>query len=206
LIVQASVDEQDVPHIRAAQAARVSFTALGSSATGTVVARPTEANSSSTGGTSSVVTFPVDIAVANAPSGLLPGMSAQVNITVSSAANVLAVPTSAIQGSASAPTVQVLSHGKPSSQPVEVGLSTDSMTEITVGLKKGETVVTGVVSPQQGSSAGTSNRGAGLNGGGFGGGGFGGRFGGGAGGFGGGAGGFGGRGGAAQGGGAAGGR
>jgi macrolide-specific efflux system membrane fusion protein len=74
-------------------------------------------------------------------------MSAQISITIQSSDNVLAVPTTAIQGTTTAPTVQVMVGGKPQTRPVQLGLSTASTTEIVAGLTAGDVVVTGVVNP-----------------------------------------------------------
>lgn len=175
MTVQASVPEADVSHVTAGQAASVTFTALGSASTpATVVSKPVQASTSS--GTSSVVTFPISLSLSTLPAGLLPGMSAAVNITITSHANVLAVPTSAVGGTDSEPTVQLLgADGTPASTPVEIGLTTSQLTEIVVGLQVGQTVVTGVVNPQQttGTTGGNTRTGFG-GGGGLGGGG--GRF------------------------------
>jgi macrolide-specific efflux system membrane fusion protein len=176
MTVQASVPEADVSHVTAGQAASVTFTALGSASTpATVVSKPVQASTAT--GTSSVVTFPISLSLSALPAGLLPGMSAAVNITITSHANVLAVPTSAVGGTDSAPTVQILGvDGTPASTPVEIGLTTSQLTEIVVGLQVGQTVVTGVVNPQQttGTTGGNTRTGIGGAGGGFGGGG--GRF------------------------------
>ena len=58
--------------------------------------------------------------------------------------------------------------GKPVTTPVEVGLSTDSLTEIVVGVKEGDVVVTGVVNPTAQTPTGGAG-GGGLTGGGGGG-------------------------------------
>jgi macrolide-specific efflux system membrane fusion protein len=129
---------------------------------------PTQANTATSGG---AVTFPVTLTVRSVPPGLLPGMSAQVSITIAQRSNVLTVPTAAIQGTDADPTVQVLVGGKPQDRAVEIGLSTEQRTEIVVGLNPGDTVVTGVVNPAATPANGT---GGGFGGGGFGGGGFGG--------------------------------
>ncbi|HEY5032306.1 MAG TPA: HlyD family efflux transporter periplasmic adaptor subunit [Actinomycetes bacterium] len=147
LVVVASVAEQDITKLKAGLTGTVTFPALGTTATATMAALPTQANSSSGGGSSTVVTFPVSLALAAPPPGLLPGMSAQISITIASSANVLAVPTTAIQGSTTAPTVEVMVNGSPQSRPVQLGLSTASTTEIVAGLTAGDVVVTGVVNP-----------------------------------------------------------
>jgi HlyD family secretion protein len=133
--------------------------------TATLSSLPTQANTSSTG---SAVTFPVTLTVKNPPPGLLPGMSAQVSITIAQRTNVLTVPTSAIQGTDANATVQVMVNGQPQTKAVEIGLSTEQRTEVTVGLNQGDVVVTGVVN-QTANTTGTTGGGFG-NGGGFGGG------------------------------------
>jgi macrolide-specific efflux system membrane fusion protein len=171
LVVQASIAEQDVPKLKANQAAQVTFTALGATRSAVLASLPTQANTT-TG--SSAVTFPVTLTVKNPPAGLLPGMSAQVTITIAQRDNVLSVPTTAIQGSDTSPSVQVMVNGKPQTRPVEIGLSTEQRTEIVVGLSAGDTVVTGVVNQTANNTTGGGFGGGGLGGGGFGGGGFGG--------------------------------
>ena len=162
----ASVAELDITKLKAGLIADVTFPALGSSAKATLVALPTQANSS-TGGTSSAVTFPVDLQLVTAPPGLLPGMSAQISITIATQQNVLAVPTTAIQGSTASPTVQVMVNGVPQTRPVTIGLSTASTTEIVAGLNAGDTVVTGVVNPLSTTTGGAGGAGGigGLGGG-----------------------------------------
>lgn len=170
MMVQASVSEMDVPGLKAGLQAQVTFPALQTSTTATVASSPTQADSSSggTGAASTVVTFPVQLTIPHPPAGLLPGMSAQIAITVVAHRNVLTVPTSAIGGSADSPTVQVLVDGKPRERDVLIGLSTDSLTEVVTGLREGEIVVTGVVNPQRSTSTrldgGTGGRNGGFGG------------------------------------------
>lgn len=158
LRVVASVSENDITSLSAGQKATVGFPALSASTTGTVGTLPTAANSASASG---AVTFPVTINLPHPPANLLSGMTAQISVVIAQRDNVLSVPTSALAGSASAPTVQVLVAGKPVTRPVEIGLSTNSATEIIAGLTAGQTVVTGEVNPTATNNAGT---GAGLGG------------------------------------------
>ncbi|HEX5494728.1 MAG TPA: efflux RND transporter periplasmic adaptor subunit [Mycobacteriales bacterium] len=185
MMVQASVSELDVPNIKGGQAAQVTFPALATTIAATVASAPTQANSTNNqAAATTAVTFPVQLTITHPPVGLLPGMSAQVSITVTAHQNVLTVPTTAIGGTAGDPTVQVLAAGRATDRHVTLGLSTNGLTEIVTGLRQGETVVTGVVNPTQGTPApagggglggrgGFGGRGGGF-GGGFGGGGFGG--------------------------------
>lgn len=165
LAAVAQVSESDVASLSAGQKAQVTFPALSTTVDGTVAALPTSASSSSPG---AAVTFPVTVTLAQPPAHLLPGMSAQISIVIAQRDGVLYVPTSALQGTATAPTVQVLQGGTPVSRPVEIGLSTGSTTEIVAGLSPGQTVVTGLVNPTTSTTSTTPSR---LGGGGLGGGG-----------------------------------
>jgi macrolide-specific efflux system membrane fusion protein len=172
MVITASITEADVVHVLAGQAARVVFTALGSTTTAKVASPPTAANTSS--GSNSVVTFPVSLTLDQPVTGLLPGMSAQLVIAVQTKENVLAVRSTAIQGRRGAYTVQVIQNGKPVSRAVQVGLTTSTYTEIVSGLAEGDEVVVGVVTSGGGqASPSTRGGGGGLGGGGFGGGGLG---------------------------------
>jgi multidrug efflux pump subunit AcrA (membrane-fusion protein) len=95
----------------------------------------------------------------------LPGMSAEVSITISEADNVLAVPAIAVSGTSSTGySVRVLtSTGTVETRSVQVGLMTDSLAEITSGLTAGESVVTGT-SADQVTTTTTTNRNGGFPG------------------------------------------
>lgn len=173
MIVQASIGESDVAKLQVGQAAQVAFTALGATSTAKVVTLPT-AGVSSGSNANAVVTFPVQLTLDQTVDRLLPGMSAQVVVTIASKENVLAVPSAALNGGRGRYTVQVLQNGTPVSRTVEVGLATAAYTEIVSGLSEGENVVIGTVSATTGASpTARPNR---FGGGGFGstGGGFGG--------------------------------
>jgi RND family efflux transporter MFP subunit len=157
LTVTVDVAEQDVVNLAVGQTAQITLTALNTTVTTKVRTLPTAA-SSSTG--SAAVTFPLTLVLPTTPKGLLPGMSASVSIATASVVNVLSVPTTAIQGTTGANTVQVMRDGSPVSTPVNVGLSTNSSTEIISGVRDGDVVVTGVVNAAVSTTNGnTGNRG-----------------------------------------------
>lgn len=162
LQVTAEVVESDLTSMKLGQTAAVTIGAIDAGVTGTVSAiAPTASTASNTG----VVSYPVTVTLTDAPATVRSGMTADVTITIDSATGVLAVPATALRGSAGAYTVLVLgTDGQPVSQAVEVGLVTSSLAEITSGLTPGQEVVTGVSTAQTGTSTGS--------GGGFGGGGF----------------------------------
>jgi macrolide-specific efflux system membrane fusion protein len=172
--VTASVVESDLSSIRIGQAVAITVSAVNASLTGKVSSIGLTPSTSS--GSSSVVSYPVTIAIDGSNSAIRAGMSADVAITVAQATNVLVVPTSALAGGKGDYVARVLDEANNvSTTPVEVGLVTTSGAEIKSGLNEGDTVVTGTVSSQTNS---TTNNNRGLGGGGFSGG-----FGGGGGGF-----------------------
>jgi multidrug efflux pump subunit AcrA (membrane-fusion protein) len=95
-------------------------------------------------------------------------MSANVSITTASAPNVVAIPAIALLGTTGNYSVRTVTDGQEiQTVPVEVGLVTSTLAEITSGIDAGTAVVVGTSSTRTGSSTTT---------GGFGGGGFGGNF------------------------------
>jgi membrane fusion protein, macrolide-specific efflux system len=174
--VTASVVESDLSSVKVGQKVAITVSAVNASLTGTVAS--IALTPSTTSGSSSVVSYPVTVAIDGTNSQLRSGMSADVSITVAQAANVLVVPTAALSGSNGNYAVRVLAaDGTVTSTPVQVGLVTTSGAEVTSGLSAGQTVITGTVTTTT-TGTGTTNAnrglGGGLGGGGFGGGGFGG--------------------------------
>jgi RND family efflux transporter MFP subunit len=154
LEVVGNVVESDVPSLAVGQAAAVTIDALGLAVSGTVSAIAPNAASSGTAGSggSGVVTFAVTVTLGSPPQGARAGMSAHVSITVARAANVLAIPTAALGGTAGSYRVGVLgANGQVENRSVAVGLITSSLAEITSGLSEGETVVTGTSAQRNGT-------------------------------------------------------
>lgn len=143
LDVSLPVAEQDAPYVVAGQLGRATFPALGLTADLIVAGPPLLAAPASSTAAGRVVTYPVLLSITTPPPGLLPGMSVQVRMTVASKADVLAVPTAALQSSGDGLFVRTLVAGQPQPRSVGIGLSTASMTEITSGLDQGELVITG---------------------------------------------------------------
>ena len=157
--VTADFSETSLAQVKLGQVADVTITATGTTATGKVtVIGATPA----TGGTSSVVTYPVTVALDQEPSGVQIGMTANVAIILAQASNVIAVPTQALGGSSGSYAVRTIdSAGNVTVVPVTVGLVTTSLTEIQSGLSEGETVVTGTVTATNSSTSSSRNGGAG---------------------------------------------
>jgi RND family efflux transporter MFP subunit len=164
LQVTADVTETDLPSIAVGQPASISIAAANTTVDGTVEQIAPTSDSSS----SSVVTYPVTISLPDVPAAVKAGMSANVSITTASASNVVAVPAIALLGTTGNYSVRTITDGQEvQTVPVEVGLVTSTLAEITSGIDAGTAVVVGTSTTRSGTSTTT---------GGFGGGGFGGGF------------------------------
>ncbi len=162
MVATTSFAEADITKLQVGQSATVNVTAPQVSVPGTLTQIVPVA--STTGGSSSVVTYAVTVTLTGPPETVLAGMSATVTVTTASVDNALRVAATALQGSATAGyTVQVMNgDGSVASKAVEVGLVTTSMAQITSGLTAGETVVVGTTASRTGTT--TNNGGVNLGG------------------------------------------
>jgi macrolide-specific efflux system membrane fusion protein len=119
---------------------------------------------------SSVVTFPVTVTLDEPVSSIRPGMSRDVEITIEQAADVVAVPLTAVTSSPSGDVVSVLaSDGSLEIRQVTVGLANEILAEIQAGVAVGDEVVVGTDVERSRTDGGESEAGPGGFGGGFGG-------------------------------------
>ena len=117
------------------------------------------------GQTSSGVTqYPAIVQFDSSSEQILPNMAVTANIVIDRKDNVLLVPSGVIQGQRDQSYVSVLVDGKPQSVPVEIGLSSDTQTEIVSGLKEGDLVVTGTISSAGSQQKSVSPFGGGMGG------------------------------------------
>ena len=163
MVATAGFAESDISKLKVGQSASVAIN--GSSSTpvaGTLTQIVPVASTS--GGASSVATYAVTVTLTSPPDTVLAGMSATVTVTTASVDNVLRVPATALQGSASAGySVMVMnSDGSTSTRTVTVGLVTTSWAEIKSGLSAGETVVTGTTAARSGTTT-TGSGGVNVN-------------------------------------------
>jgi multidrug efflux pump subunit AcrA (membrane-fusion protein) len=176
MVANASFSESDIANLKVGQSATVAVTGAKVSVVGTLTQIVPVASSS--GGASSVASYAVTVTLTEPPATVLAGMSASITVTTASVDNVLRVPASALQGSATAgySVLVIGGDGNTATQDVTVGLVTTSFAEIKSGLKAGDTVVTGTVSAKSGTTTGGNGGvnvnsltgGGGLSGGGFG--------------------------------------
>jgi multidrug efflux pump subunit AcrA (membrane-fusion protein) len=156
--VTTDVVESDLADVKVGQTATVTIDAIDAEVEGIVAA---VAPTTSSDGSSGVVSYPVTVTLDEAPADLRSGMSADVTITIASATDVLTVPSAALLGAEGDYRVRTLdAAGALRVVPVEVGLVTSTTAEITSGLSEGATVVTGTAS----DLAGTTNNNGGFGG------------------------------------------
>jgi HlyD family secretion protein len=164
--VQAAVDEADIGRVKEGQTATFTVDAYPEE---TFTGRVEQVRLQPTL-TQNVVTYDVVLRVPNDDLRLMPGMTANLTITVSAAENVLHVPAAALRFSppgarpraagegrdarARGPRVFVLEGGKPRAVPVTPGLSDGSRTEVSGDVRAGMQVITGVVSDAPAAQAG----------------------------------------------------
>jgi RND family efflux transporter MFP subunit len=164
--VTADVVESDISSMSLDQGATVTVSAINAAIGGTVSAIAPAASSS--GGSGSVVSFPVTVALTGAPSNLRSGMTADITIVTASATNVLTVPAAALRGTSGNYRVQVMgADGVPVATPVTVGLVTSATVEVKSGLNAGDVVVTGTAADLLTTTSTSGGRNGGFGGGGI---------------------------------------
>ncbi len=136
---EAAVDEADIAGVQVGQAATVTLDAFaGRPFTGTVEAIRPAAVATSTGGVAFTTTLKLD-----APGvRLLTGMTGDADIATDSIADALVVPVQAVVTDGSSRSVWRLENGTAHKVPVEVGPSTDTLTQVTSGLAAGDVIAT----------------------------------------------------------------
>ena len=154
----ASVTESDVSTLTLGMAATVTATSSSTAMTGKLL---TISPVSAGGGGQAVVTYQIVVSLDSVPAGILSGMTAQVSIRLGQVTNVVAIPSTALNGTKGAYTVKVMdAAGQVTSKPVTVGLLTTSLAEIQAGITAGEVVVTGLANQR---TTTTTNTNAGTN-------------------------------------------
>jgi len=152
-IVVVNLSETDATKITSGQKATVSLDALPEiTFTGKVLGVNTTGSVSS-----GVTTYPATIMLDSGNDKILPNMSATASIITHVKPNVLLVPNAAVQTTNGTSLVRVMKNGKVTSVPVEIGLTSDTQTEITSGLSEGDEVVVATIGTRTGASSSTSS-------------------------------------------------
>src|SRR3989339_52169 len=134
-----NLTEIDVPKIKIGDKATITFDAFSDKTfTGKVISIDTVGSVSS-----GVTNYPTVILLDTKSNAILPNMGISANIITNTKDDVLLISSSAVKSDDSGNNyVQILKNGKPVNQTVEIGLSSDSQTEITSGLQEGDVVIT----------------------------------------------------------------
>ena len=106
--------------------------------------------------TSGVTNYPVVIQFDTEAPEILPNMAATASIILETKDNVLLIPSSAIQRQGNQNVVRIMKGKKEQTITVEIGLISDTQTEILSGLSEGDEVVISTVTPSGGQQGGGS--------------------------------------------------
>lgn len=151
-----TIAESDISAVEVDQRAVLTFDALSDVTLTGKITRVDTVGTNSSGVVSYSAVITPDIMNPSVKSG----MTVTANIITETAADVLAVPSTAVKSSGGSKYVLVMQDGLPVSVTVETGLSSDSYLEITSGLTEGEEIV---VSTSTSGSGGTTSTTSGRN-------------------------------------------
>lgn len=138
-MVTVNLTEIDVPKVTIGDKATITFDAFfDKTFTGKVISIDTVGSVSS-----GVTYYPTVILLDTKSNTILPNMGITANIITNIKDDVLLVSSSAVKTDSNGNSyVQVLTNGKPVNINIEVGLSSDTQTEIVSGLKEGDNIIT----------------------------------------------------------------
>ncbi|MCK2236734.1 MULTISPECIES: efflux RND transporter periplasmic adaptor subunit [unclassified Crossiella] len=137
--IAATFSEIDIVKVKVGQAAQVAVNALGGKKFPAKVVQVDLMPASSSG----VVQYGVLLELDETSAELKPGQSANVVVTTAKADSVLQVPSGAVQTVDGKSTVTVMANGQPKPTPVQLGVRSDHIIEITSGLREGDVVLLG---------------------------------------------------------------
>lgn len=151
-IISVNLTEIDVPKIKTGQKATVILDSLPDKTfTGKVVTVDRIGTMSN-----NVTSYPATIRLDTPSSEILPNMAANASIITDTKSDVLLVPSGAIQTQGEESYVRVLRDGRQQQIPVQIGISSDTQTEIISGLSEGDEVITDTLDTTQTRQGGGS--------------------------------------------------
>ncbi len=152
-VISVSLSEVDVPNVKVGQKVTVTLDSISNTTFAGVVATVDRVGST----TNNVTSYNANIKLDSGSDAILPHMAATADIIVSTATDVLYVPSTALVTQNGTIFAKTLVNGSEVDIPVEIGISSDTDTVITSGLTEGETVITGTVTANSAAgSTGTS--------------------------------------------------
>ncbi len=132
---QATLDSAQIPTVKVGQKATAQVDGVDGTIEGTVSqVGPVQS-------TSSGFTYPVVVALPDSVAGLYAGSTANLDVSTGSVANVLAVPTSAVQTVGSSSYVTEIENGQLTRKVIKIGMVGDVYTQVDSGLSAGQSVV-----------------------------------------------------------------
>lgn len=144
-----NITEVDVPKLKIGNKATVTLDAFPEKTyTGQIISIDTVGSVES-----GVTTYPTTIKFDTEVPEIYSNMSAQANIITNSKADILLVPSSAVQSQNESTFVRIFNNGKITEKTVATGLSSDSQTEIISGLNEGDTIVTSMITSTSGTGS-----------------------------------------------------
>lgn len=141
-VVNVTLSEVDVPKIKVGQKATLTFDSLGDKTFTGVVATVDRVGSVS----SNVTSYSANIKLDSMSDSILPNMAATANIILSTKTDVIKAPNAALAVNGTQTVLKTLVDGKEVDVNVEVGVSSDTETEILSGVNEGTVVITGTIS------------------------------------------------------------
>jgi RND family efflux transporter MFP subunit len=137
-LISVNVSEIDVNSIKTGQKATITLDSLSDKTfTGSVVSVDRVGTTSN-----NVTTYPVVIKLDVESNEILPNMAASASIITETKTDVLTIPSSAINYQGSQATVTVVKGKTQEVTNIEVGISSDTQSEVVSGLSEGESIVT----------------------------------------------------------------
>lgn len=138
LLVEVFIPEIDINRIHVDQPASITFDAIPATEYSGKITEVGRIGESATG----VVNFRVTVEITNPDEQVKPGMTAAVNIVVKQLTDVLLVPNRAVRLREGARVVYILKNGIPQAVNIELGSSSDTVSEIVGGdVKAGDVIV-----------------------------------------------------------------
>lgn len=138
-VINVSLSEVDVPNVKVGQKVTVTLDSIsGKTFTGEVATVDRVGTVSN-----NVTSYNANIKLDSDSDEILPNMAATANIVLQTKTDVLTVPSTALTTQNGATYAKTLQNGKEVDVPVEVGISSDTNTEIVSGLNEGQIVITG---------------------------------------------------------------
>lgn len=171
LQVVAGFSESDVATMKPDQTAQFTFPALSQDANAAPVTGKVVSIAQTSSTTNGVVTYPVTVSIANPPSTLRLGQSANISVTTGIADNALLVPSLAVSTVGAGQIVNVVRDGTPTPTRVTTGITANGRTQVLSGLSEGDQIELPAISSALDTGTGTgTTQGNGFGGAGFGGG------------------------------------